>query len=389
MDKNNIYSELVELNFSKLEDNKIWDYESKYLKKITKNINKEKITIISWVRNIGKINVISNLLYKTNIIEKSLYFNKDFDKDNIINDYKWLLALLEIKKVAKYIFLQNVWKIDWIKEFISYLYKNDYKLILIWNDIQIPQIKEIEIIKNSDSDIKNTLKYWFIWFSSKLNITYIRENYIDIVLDNIILKSIIELKWVKNIFLYKQTLTFLSKLNSYKSIRDIHRNILESNEISLKTFMDYLEYSIQEKIIKKVPLYDLKKDKEISTQNKYYFSDNWIRNSLTNFSLNKTILKENLLFLKLSYNNYKIYWGVNGSFSFTFLAKKKDKDLYIHISEETDKAEIKKEINKLLKLWDDSKKYLVIDNLEELNIRKKEYWSVELINFKQLQKKEL
>jgi len=387
MNKKDIYQELIKINEDYLNQQISQDYDIKYIKDITNHINKDKLIIVSWIRNIWKSNLIWNIILKTNILDKSLYFNKDLDSENLIRDLDSLNNLIKEKKNLRYIFLQNIGNIEWIKTFISKLYKQNYKIVIIWNDIKIPNITDINICKQINiNDIKNTLLFWFMynWTNTK-NI----KTSISLIIDNIILKWIVQLKSVKNVILYKSTLTFLSKLEAYKSIRDIHRNISEQHEISLKTFMDYIDFSIQENIIEKIPLFDIKKNKEITSKSKYFFTDNWIRNTLTNYTLDNQILKENLIFIKLKYNNFKIYWGLNWLFSFSFIAEKENKKIYIHLSESTEKTDIKKEVNKLLKIWDNNKKYLIINDLEKLNLRKKEYDSVSILTFNEIIKKDL
>jgi len=70
--------------------------------------------------------------------------------------------------------------------------------------------------------------------------------------------------------------------------------------------MEYLKYSIKAKIINSITVFDFKKNKEIITKTKYYFTDTNFRNSLYNFELDTNILKENLLFTELKKSGYKI-----------------------------------------------------------------------------------
>ncbi|MBT3727352.1 ATP-binding protein [bacterium] len=74
--------------------------------------------------------------------------------------------------------------------------------------------------------------------------------------------------------MYIFTITFLSKINDYISYREFHLILNELKSISLKTLIDYIDYSIQARIIKKVFRFDLKTNKTISSKAKYYFTDN-------------------------------------------------------------------------------------------------------------------
>jgi predicted AAA+ superfamily ATPase len=68
-------------------------------------------------------------------------------------------------------------------------------------------------------------------------------------------------------------LSFLSKNNIFLSLRELQKKLDVNKSISLKTTMDYIDFSIQSKIIRKMYKYDLKLNKYISSRVKYYFTD--------------------------------------------------------------------------------------------------------------------
>lgn len=382
---------LIRLNRDYLVNRKISKNYKKYLEKIVEHLNIEKIIIISWIKFSWKTEVVCDFINKTNIWEKVFYFNKELDYNNLIKnnlDLENLLNVyLEYNKNTKYLIFQNISNIDWIKNFISKIYKSEYKIIIVWNDIKIPNITEIEI-KNKVSDkINNDLFYWNIWKTYYLSDTFFKKEYINLNKDSILLNKIYKLKSVKNIFLYNYTITFLAKINIFKSNRDILKEVNENINIAPKTLYDYIDFSISEKIITKIDLYDLKNSKIINWKSKYYFNDNWIRNSLNNFELDIDILKENLVFIYLYYNNFNIFWWKNWNFEFSFIARKNKETIYIHLSKEVEKNEIKKEVNKLLKIWDNNKKYLIIDSFKKSWIKKYVYDSVEIIEIENLLQK--
>ncbi len=373
----NNLKELLKINIDFINNINDKNININTLSDIVKNINKEKITIISWMKESWKELYLANIIKKTNIWENYTYLNKSLDKHNLIKSNIDIENYINIKE-SKYIFIQNSWKVEWIKDFLSKYYKLDKKIIIIWNDIIIPNIKNFEITQKIDStDINKTIKYWSI---KKLKLIEDKKIWLELITNKIITDSIFNLKWVKNIDLYYYTITFLAYLNIFKSNRELLRDISEAGKIAPKTFYDYIDFSVQEKIIHKIELFDFKKNKIINWKNKYYFWDNGIRNYLTNFWLDKNILIENLIFILLKYNNYNILWWKNWVFEFSFIWKKEDNTIYIHISSEKESSEIKKEVNKLLKIWDKNKKYLLVENLKELNIKKLIYEELEIID---------
>ena len=384
-------------NFFSLNLNNFYEIDKNIIKNTINTLNNDKLVIVSWMRKIWKVNFIKNLINKTKTNNNYFYFNKADDLENKIKNNLDVLNLLndyvKLYKIPKIIILQNISKIEWIKNFISYLYKNKYKVILLWNDIKISWIKEIEIKNNiylNEENINNKLLYWNINIINDIEDIRSKKNILKILTNDIFLNSIFKDFSVKSIDLYIFTITFLAKYNSFNSLREIQKELNQINKISLKTVIDYIDFSIQAKIIKKCYKYDLKNSKIINSKIKYYFNDNWIRNSLANFNLKNKILIENLIFNILDFNNYDIYSGLNWKFEFSFYWEKADENIFIHISESKNKDELKKEINKLNKIKINWVKYLLVKDLKELKIKKIKYDSVIileindfLINFKQ------
>lgn len=338
-----------------------------YLLKLVNYINNEKIIIISWIKYIWKTDLIRSLIKRTKIENKIIYFNKDLDTKDIIKTSKDLLEYIEKNKNGdtKYIILQNISQIESIKEFLNNIFASNYKIIIIWNDIKISSIKELEI-KNKIIN-KNYLKYWNL-SKTRLysNESPILEEYVNLIKNDIFLNKIFKLKWVKNISLYYDTINLISRIKDFVSINELHRQ-LSSKNMSVLTLTDYINFSIQEKVLKKVELYDFKKEKIINWKSKYYFTDNWLRNSLNYFNLTSSILFENMIFNILDYFDYEIFSWINWVFSFHFIARKNKEDIYIYVQDILDDKNLK-EINKWFKKLDKNfNKYIVYRelNLEE------------------------
>ena len=78
---------------------------------------------------------------------------------------------------------------------------------------------------------------------------------------------------------------------------------------------------------------------------------------------------------------------MNGKFDFSFIAKSNDKKIYIHLSRQTEKEEIKKEVRKLLKIWGDQDKYLIVEDIRDLWLKKTKYETVEILTLVDFLKK--
>lgn len=383
------------INFFTLDLTKYTEVNQLNIQKVSDIINKDRLVIISWLRNIWKLNFIKNLLNKARINNNYFYLNKLTDTENYISNWNDLESLLneyiQLYKKPNIIILQNIEKLDWIKDFITKIYNQDYKIILIWNNIKIWGIKEIEILNCfdlNDDNLMNTLIFWSFNELKQLNkleqteSNELKEKFLKFITSDILLNDIFSNFWVKSIELYNFTISYLAENNIFISLRDLQKNLDSINKISLKTTIDYIDFSIQTKIIKRVYKFDIKTNKPITSKAKYYFTDNWIRNSLTNFDLSRETLLENLIFNILECNNYIIYTWLNWKFDFSFYWEKEDssRKIYIHISKQTQKEELKKEVNKLLKIWNEWVKYLLVDNIEKLWIKKFKYDSVIIMN---------
>lgn len=358
---------------------------NEYQNIIVKSINSNKITTITWIKNIWKTSTIIDIIQKTKSQEKTIYINKDYDLENVLKNDEDILELIDNNKSSKYIILSNLNNIIWIKNIITYIIKeSDKKLIIIWNDIKIKWANEIDIkVKPYNSKIENNN------LLSNLTNTKNKEILINYIKNDIINKKIYELKLVKNHFLYNLIITFLSKNEEIMSIREIHRYINDIEKISLKTMMDYLNFSEQEKIIQKVNLYDFKKQRIIEWKQIYYFTDTQIRNSFYNFELSENIILKNNIFVLLNYYNYKIYTWKSGVKDIEFLWEKNNKKIIIHISKNKNRTELQKEINFLEKIENIEKIYLIVNNIENLKLRKYNYNNIEIISENHLLKKSL
>ena len=383
------------------------------ISKVANILNKQKLVIVSWMRNIWKMNFIKELIHETKSQNSYFYFNKSDDEQNDIIDNKDLINLLneyiKLYRNPSIIILQNISKIEWIKYFITELYKLNYKTVLLWNNIKIWWINEVEVLSDyniTKENISDTLSYGSINEIKQIENTELKKKFLKLTVSDIFLNDIFKNFWVKNIDLYNCTLSFLAQNSIFVSLRELQKHIDSTNKISIKTTIDYVDFSIQQKILKRVYRYDIKNDKPVTSKVKYYFTDNWIRNSLSNFTLENKILQENLIFNILEYNNYDVYSGLNWIFEFSFYAKpqscskgspdgrnsyspsqEKEATIFIHISEQTKKEETKKEVNKLLKIWKEWKKYLLVESLEKLGIKKVRYESVEIVEIKEFLEK--
>ncbi len=390
---------ILKINHDFLSRRVIFSNNNSEIKRIVQHLNKDKLVIVSWIKNVWKTNIVKELLEKLGMSDNYFYFNKDLDNSNEIQSEEHLNNLyntyVKLYKTPKIVILQNCTKVEWIKNFILKSYNNDLKVLLVWNTIKIWGKAEIEILPRTINNIKKydldiILKYWLLSEILVIQNIYLKEKFLSLVQNDIFTKDIFFNFWVKNLDLYKYTISYLSRNNTFFSLRELQKWLCKHMQISLKTTIDYIDYSLQAKIIKKVYTYDLKKSKEISSRVKYYFTDTWIRNSLNCYSLDRQILLENLIFNELRKKWYTVYNWLNWVFDFTFYTTSQYVswlNLYIHMSEAKDKGQLKKEVNKLSKIKDKNKKYLIVESIPKLEIKKTNYDYVEIVEIDEFLRK--
>jgi len=386
-------SKIFFTNLRKIEINK------KKQKEFLEAFKKNHLIIIKWFWDYKRA-FMSNILNNSNYCEDYLYINKNLDLNNIIKNPNYLEFLIMhykdySNKIPKIIVLDNFNKKEKMQDFINFAKTNNYKVIFIWNKIDfLENIKNKQIIS-----INNKIEK----FSNIINIE--NNNCILAESKNIITEEIIKSYNLNNIDLYNYTITFLSNFNKKASVREIHRKLNKIIKISLVTMIEYLKYSKEAKIINQVQVFDFKKQKEIETKSKYYFSSTIFRNSIYNFELDELLLKQNYLFTQLQAKWYQINSWINWTYEFDFfltqslLKRREVVTVYIDFCKNSDKKEIKKQINKLLKVPEKIEplnplvrgdmtqtfsKYLVLENPKELGLKKLQYENLKIVSLEEL-----
>lgn len=407
-----------------------WNPEK--IKKLVSTLNRDRVIMISGMRFAWKTKFIAEMIQKTRIWDKAFYFNAELDtlgKIKTASDIEKLIKLhTETYQKPQILILQNISKIEWIKSLIGKIYEEKtHKMIIVGNNLKIEWIEEIEIdnapisklLKSEEQrkdDIENISQYGCIDEIALLDDRYMKDFILENIKTSIIAKDIIYAYSIKNSFLYNQTLSFLSSIESFVSLREFNRRLEGNNiDISLITSIDYINFTLNSKLVRRMYRYDLKLRKEITSKAKYYFADTGLRNTVCGKQLDSDTLMENMIYNELYKKGYSLQGWIYGRFEFSFIATawewQVDKDIYLHISKETDKNEIQKQARKLWKAEQEKKqkpvevdtdifnqapvghgedklleasrdirKVLLVKNLADINIRKLNIAWVEIID---------
>ena len=347
------------------------------LEKSVTILNEKSILSISGLRYTWITELASEIVQKTWMQENFFYFNPYIDTYGRIKSEKDLILLMDYKirtwDDIKIIILEDCNIIDGIKNFIINLYKSkNFKIVILWNNIKIDWVEEVQLFslshKDSINSSKKQYKYGWLPHVKVVPDASYKKILLNAFLSNIIEKEIVIPYNIKSTENFKKALSFLAYENKSFSLREIHRWLEEHGVyISLITLIEYINIATTTKIIYRLEVYDFKKNTSIHTNVLYHFWDIWIRNTLSNYD---TIMYDNVISNELLLHWYELYTWKNGAFRFDIYAKKWNISFWIACTDSDDKIEVRKLARKLAKVpWLD-KKYVIVQNKEKLAMRK-------------------
>ncbi|MCK4663847.1 MAG: ATP-binding protein [Bacteroidales bacterium] len=198
--------------------------------------------------------------------------------------------------------------------------------------------------------------------------------YIESIYNTIILRDVVARYNIRNISFLEQLNHFLAdNLGSLLSAKRISDFLKSQNiNISTKLVLEYLQFLEDAFFIKKVKRFDIKGRKIFEINDKFYFTDLGLRNSLQTFNMkdiNKVL--ENIVFNKLFTDGFEVYIGKFDDKEIDFVAVKGDKTIYIQVAYMIPDEKVHdREFGNLLKIADNHRKIVVsMDDFAESNYK--------------------
>lgn len=370
-----------------------------YLSRLLKYIDKPVIKVLTGIRRCGKSSILKLLnseLLKNGTPEGNIVFiNHESLEFGFIKNYddlyNFVKGALKSKKGKKYIILDEVQEVEkWekaVSSFLSdeigdivitgsnaHLLSSELATLLRGRYIEIPihtlsfseflDFRQVKDKQNIDDEFKNYLRYGGFPGIHKMEFEdEMIVNYLNSIINTVILKDIIERNSIRDASLVEQIIKYLTdncgNISSAKGISDYLKS--QNVKVSADTVINYISYLEKAFMFHKVNRYDLKGKKWLEINNKFYSADIGLRNGLIGYRENDISgVLENLIYLELIRRGYKVGTGVSSSGEVDFIAEKQNEKIYIQVtyllaSEST----VKREFGSLEAISDNYKKIVL------------------------------
>ena len=390
----------------------------KYIDHIFRFIDKGMILALTGQRRVGKSYILKQTaieIQKNNPKANIVYINKEKKKFADIRTDDDLFAYLEGKfsdDKDNYLLIDEVQDIDGFENTLRSLNADEECQIIVtgsnakmlsselstylggrYIDIHIQSLSYKEFLsfhnlEDSPSSLDKYLSFGGLPHLYRLGL----ENedmvweYIHNIYNTIVLKDVVEREGLRNVTLFENIMSFISDNTGQLVSATSISKYLKSQKIDLTplTAINYLKSAGNAYIVNKVPRYDIHGKKLLETNDKYYFEDLGLRNSLVGSNRIKDIEKvmENAVYLHLKNLNYKVYIGMLPNGEVDFVAERNGKIVYFQVAYLlTDEKTIEREFGNLSAIKDNYPKYVV--SMDPMSISK-DYCGITHLSLRQM-----
>ena len=380
-------------------------YRADYTDKIFTYTGNRLIKVLIGQRRTGKsylLRQLANKLIVSGINRKSiLYINKEYadfdfitnytDLDNFVKFYKKQLGVSgkiylfidEIQNIAGWEHFVNSYSQDFVDEYEIFISGSNSKMLSgELATLLSGRYVEFEIFPFSFSEYlgilqKENTKQNFIEYMESgglpelfnLQSDEIKRNYISAIKDTVFLRDIIQRHNIKEPKLLEDIFVFLvhnaANLVSITNVVNYFKNL--KRKTTYDTVSSYIGYIEDSFLAHKSERYNIRGKDTVSGNAKYYINDLSYKNYLyTGFSYGIGYKLENLVYLNLKRNGFKVYTGVFRDKEVDFVALKNDNVLYVQVAYlMIDEGAIEREYSPLESISDNYEKIVVsLDDIQ-------------------------
>ncbi len=378
-----------------------------YIEQLKPFIDKPQIKVLTGIRRCGKstiMNLLREDLLKSGRREnqiicvnfesfefadidkaKKLY---DFVKGKITEKQKYYLLFDEIQEVDEWEKAVNAFHTDFDADIYltgsnSHLLSSELATYLAGRYI------EFQIFTLSYNEFLDFKKYYLPGKSSDFTdylrfggfpvihtSDYQQETAYKIIFDiysSVILRDTVQRYNIRDVELLERVVRYafdnIGNTFSGKNVADYFKN--QQRKIDVNTVYNYLNALEGAFILFRVPRYDTKGREILKTQEKFYLGDIGLLYATMGYR-DRMIsgILENIVFLELKRQGFRVFVGKTGSNEIDFIAEKQNEKIYIQVAYKLDSKEtVEREFSVLQSIHDNFPKYVVtMDDFWKENI---------------------
>lgn len=191
--------------------------------------------------------------------------------------------------------------------------------------------------------------------------------YIRNIYNTIVLKDVVQREGLRNVVMFENLMSYVSDNTGQLVSANSLSKYLKSQRVELTplTVLNYLRAASNAYIINRVQRYDIHGKRLLESNDKFYFEDLGLRNSLVGPNRAGDIEKviENAVYLHLKNLGYKVMVGTLPNGEIDFVAEKSGRTIYVQVAYLIENQEtIRREFGNLLAVSDNYPKYVVSMN---------------------------
>ncbi len=365
----------------------------KYLQRIKPYIGKNVIKVLTGQRRVGKTTLLKQIIdviKNENKEANTIYINKEQNEFKHIKTaddlFQYIKSQLS-KNKKNYVFVDEIQEINefeialrqiLVKGIDIYCTGSNEKMLsgdlathlsgryieFHINSLSYNEFLQFHKLENNNESLNKYIRYGGLPYLIHLPLDdEIVYGYLKSIYSTIILKDIVARYNIRDIDFLERLVEYLSdNLGNYVSSKRIS-DFLKTQRVSLSvnTVMNYLRYLTNSYFINKVQRLDIIGKKRFEINDKYYFSDLGLKNSVIPYAESQIgKVFENLVYNHLIYNDYNVYIGKHKDREIDFMAYKGNDIKYIQVAYLIPDEKVReREFGNLLKINDNYEKIVV------------------------------
>ena len=367
-----------------------------YAEKVDGWLGKGRVIVLVGQRRIGKSYVLKDfvLRHKNEPDANVIYIDKEKKEFDAIKDYTTLNEYIDARFAIgrqNYILIDEVQDIaEWERSVRSYrteertdiiitgsnakMLSSDLSTLLSgrYQEIHIHGLSYSEFLVFHNLEDNEGSLYKYLDYGGLPGLRQIGleseeriHDYLQSVLNTVVLKDIIERHNIRNVTFLNKLLLFLADNTGKPISANNISNYMKSHgtTVSSNIVLDYSSFFEETYLLKCVPRYDIHGKKLLETNGKYYFEDIGLRNLLSeNTQREKDIEKvlENVVYQQLLRMGYEVRVGQLQAGEVDFVCSKRKQQAYVQVcyliaTEETEE----REFGVLRRIADNHPKYVI------------------------------